>query len=134
MEPDMRNINQHPITKAEKISALNHAIETHETSAKLGDIRPAALKAVLRDITDVSEPSSTVFKELDWQCGNWWYSKTILGLYEYKNWDRDKNGPAWLHFPDETRMIPCKTIDEAKAKAWAHYTNVIGSALTEPAV
>lgn len=130
----MRNLNQHPITQAEKISALNHAIGNQEASAKLGDIRPVALKAVLRDITEGSEATNTHIKELDWQCVNWWYSKTILGLYEYKNWDRDQNGPAWLHFPDQTPAVPCKTIEEAKAKARSHYTTIVGSVLTETSV
>lgn len=129
----MRNLQQHPITQDEKISAVQHAIEAQQASAKLGDIRAAALNAVLRDLTDASDASEPLIKDLDWQCGNWWYAETIIGSYHYKNWWMDKNGAAWLHFPDGTPEIPCKSIEEAKAKAMAHFAGIVKSVLVKTA-
>ncbi len=129
----MRNLQQYPITQDEKISAVQHAIEAQQATAKIGDIRPAALAAVLRDLTNAGEPAEPLFKDLDWQCGNWWYAHTIIGSYHYKNWWMDINGAAWLHFPDGSSAVPCKSIEEAKAKAMAHFSQIVKTALIEKA-
>ena len=47
---DMRNIAQYPITTKEKIEALEAAVEMMSAQAKIGDIRPAALREVLREL------------------------------------------------------------------------------------
>jgi hypothetical protein len=43
----MRNLKDHPITATEKLHALESALELIEAQGKLGDTRPAALRAII---------------------------------------------------------------------------------------
>lgn len=54
----MRNLLQHPITQEEKLSAIRSAIDLLLAQGKIGDIRPAALREVLKEIE--AKPASTV--------------------------------------------------------------------------
>jgi hypothetical protein len=126
----MRNLKEYPITREEKIAALDHAIEVEEATQKIGGIRPAALRAIQRDITE-SQKSEPRIKELVWECKNWWYAHSILGLYEFKNWWMSQDGPAWLYLPGKDDPVPCKTISEARAVAQAHFSEIIRSTLVD---
>ncbi len=128
----MRNLNDHPITDDEKRAALAAAIGLLEATATPGDIGPAALKALADDIATGKAPaavSGRIVKGLEWHLGNWWYAKTIIGNYEYKNWHMDQSGPAWLSLPGEWDQKGCRNIDEAREIAQRHFNAAILSVI-----
>jgi hypothetical protein len=55
----MRNLKDHPITLAEKLHALESAIELIAAQGKLGDIRPAALRSISQDLSEGKSSGST---------------------------------------------------------------------------
>jgi hypothetical protein len=127
----MRNLNDHPITTDEKLAALAVAIELLETSNTPGDMRPVALRSLAEEIVERApeEVAARIVKELDWHLGNWWYAKTIIGNYEFKNWNVDPSGPAWLSMPGERNQKACRNIDEARKVAQRHFNAAILSVL-----
>jgi hypothetical protein len=128
----MRNINDHPITDDEKRAALAAAIQLLEATTTPGDMRPAALRSLAEEIAVENAPeevAARIVKGLDWHLGNWWYAKTITGIYEFKNWNVDPSGPAWLSMPGERSQKACRNIDEARKVAQHHFNAAILSVL-----